>query len=476
MNTRFLPLLALACASLVLPCSAQVNSGSDGHDGAFNPTENVTIDMSDHPDGIYHYTSVNIPTGVTVTFRPNVKNSPVVWLMQGDCLIDGAVSVSAEPPGLSNWENRQIGGPGGYSGGNGGTSPSAGQGPGGGAAGSSDSGARVIGGNGSFASVGGAYRWGSQSIEAQAQAGDVYGNNYLIPLVGGSGGGGNRAGVGGGGGGGLLLAASGSVTINGSLDTVGSKGGWAYVAYVNYPQGGGGAGSGGGIRVIATRVLGSGSINATGGGVPAGDGWGGTWSISNAGSGRVRIDTFDNGFSGSTAGSLTTGFQPIILPAIGQGVQLFIASVAGTAVSQIPSGVVANPDVIIQAQQSNPISIAVNCANVPLNTEISVVVHPTNGADVQAAAMNNAGTLEASTATVLLNMPRGGGIIYAKCVSGVAGLGADTSSKELRTKSIAETGWTADGECFAKMEIVAALGGSQMITYITESGKCYITP
>ena len=133
----------------------------------------------------------------------------------------------------------------------------------------------------------------------------------------------------------------------------------------------------------------------------------------------------------------------------------------------------ANPDVIIPAQLSNPLPVVVNCANFPLNTEISVVVHPASGPDVQAVAMNNAGTLAASTATVSLNMPRGGGIIYAKCVSGVANLGVDTSSKELRTKSLAETGWTADGERFAKMEIAAALGGCQQVTYITESGKRY---
>jgi len=138
-----------------------------------------------------------------------------------------------------------------------------------------------------------------------------------------------------------------------------------------------------------------------------------------------------------------------------------------------PSGVLANPDVIIPAQQSNPIPIVVNCANIPLNTEISVVVHPANGPDVQAVAMNNVGNLASSTATVSLNMPRGGGIIYAKCVSGVTGLGADTSSKELRIKSLAETGWTADGERFSKMEIAATLGGSQQVTYITESGKRY---
>ena len=63
---------------LCVSARAQVNSGSTGADGAFNPTTNTVINMADHPDGIYHYTSVNIPAGVTVTFTPNANNTPVV--------------------------------------------------------------------------------------------------------------------------------------------------------------------------------------------------------------------------------------------------------------------------------------------------------------------------------------------------------------------------------------------------------------
>jgi hypothetical protein len=47
---------------------AQVNSGSDGHDGVFNPTTSTVIDMANHPDGIYHYTSVNIPVGIPALY------------------------------------------------------------------------------------------------------------------------------------------------------------------------------------------------------------------------------------------------------------------------------------------------------------------------------------------------------------------------------------------------------------------------
>src|ERR1035437_8045068 len=123
----------LVCALLLagVTALAQVNSGSDGHDGAFNPTTtNTVIDMDDHPDGIYQYTSINIPTNVTVTFIPNAANTPVVWLVQSNCVISGTVNVSGQD---ANGAGGSGGGPGGYRGGNGGGSATPGQGPGGGA-------------------------------------------------------------------------------------------------------------------------------------------------------------------------------------------------------------------------------------------------------------------------------------------------------------------------------------------------------
>ena len=75
-----------------------------------------------------------------------------------------------------------------------------------------------------------------------------------------------------------------------------------------------------------------------------------------------------------------------------------------------------------------------------------------------------------------LNMPRGGGIIYARAVTGITGTSSITSPVGAKTRSIAETGWTTDGERFVKMEITAALGSRQQITYITESGKRYPAP
>jgi hypothetical protein len=137
------PLLRAAALALLVAdlATAQMNSGSNGSDGALNPTSNVVIDMADHPDGIYHYTSVNTPAGVEVSFIPNTGNTPVVWLVQGDCPILGYVRSDGGQPSVT------IGGKGG---------------PGG-------------------------FRGGFLSPTLPTPPGEVYGNNFLAPLVGGSG-------------------------------------------------------------------------------------------------------------------------------------------------------------------------------------------------------------------------------------------------------------------------------------------------
>ena len=122
-----LPSLVFCVALLAvwLPAGgrAQVNSGSNGSDGAFNPTTSTNIDMTSRPSGIYEYTSVNIPSGVAVTFTPNASNTPVVWLVQSNVTIAGAVNLPGQSPytyaggGVAGC----AGGPGGWGGGNGGT-------------------------------------------------------------------------------------------------------------------------------------------------------------------------------------------------------------------------------------------------------------------------------------------------------------------------------------------------------------------
>lgn len=368
---------------------AQVNSGSDGRDGAFNPTTNMVVDMHDHPNGIYQYTSVSIPHGVDVTFIPNANNTPVVWLVQSNCSIVGNIYLNGQ-----DGNNGGGGGPGGFSGGNGGTTAGNGQGPGGGLVG--------------FGSYGGAASYGELGDGGCSSPyhGPIYGNQYILPLIGGSGGGGtiNFPAGGGGGGGAILIATTQGFDLNGNIEAIGKSG--AYVQNYSVPFGG--PGSGGSVRIVSPILSGTGTINVIGG-YQCGGG---------QGRGRVRFDVLVNKFGGSVNGIFTQGFQPVIIPAAGQGVQLTIATIGGIAVAVNPSGMLVTPDAVIAGQQTNPIPIVVNCSNLPLNTPITVTVKPANGSLVSAIGSNNTGTLASSTATISLNMPRGGGIIYATAATG----------------------------------------------------------
>lgn len=425
---------------------AQVNSGSNGSDGALNPATNIVINMADHPDGIYQYTSVNISNGVTVTFIPNANNTPVVWLVQGSNIINGVVDVSGKDIDFSNQGAGRIGGPGGFRGGSaagGGALPGDGLGPGGGKAPST---ASSGGGNASHATSG-------VTQSGSGLPGEVYGNSYLLPLIGGSGGGGGFNGYGGlGGGGAILIASSTEIVING---TISAKGGGNY--------GNVGNGSGGSVRLIATMIRGSGTIDASA-------------SPSQAGQGRVRFDAFENTFAGTTQGVVTRGYQPIIIPPANQAISLAIQSVAGIAVAANPTASLTTPDVIVPSSQQNPVSIVVRCINIPLNTDVIVDIKPANGPTVRVVGVNNAGTQASSTATISVTMPRGAGTIQAKAVSGIAGsLGANLKKGE-KFRHYAQTGLTAEGELFEKMEITATLGKGQEIAYITESGKRFVLP
>lgn len=362
---------------------AQVNSGSNGSDGALDLSAAngyFVIDMHDHPNGIYQYTYVNIPNNVTVKFIPNANNMPVYWLVQSNVVINGTVDVSGQySDGLAGGK----GGPGGYQGGSGGTASTSGQGPGGGINSSNH-----YAGNASYGNLG-AINIGS------TPPGQTYGNNFLIPLVGGSGGGGCGGSGGGGGGGAILIAASGTITLGGVLYANGGNPSCAGC--------GGGGGSAGAVRFIANTISGSGAIGTGGGNSANGS----------AGQGRVRFDTYQNNFSGSISGVFTAGLQLIIIPTAGQGAQLTVTSVGGVAVSASPTGALSTPDAILSAQQNNPIPVVVSCANLPLNTQITVSVKPANGATVSATGLNSTGTLASSTATISIVIPRGGGLIYA---------------------------------------------------------------
>src|SRR5712691_3524271 len=113
------------------PASGQTfSSGSTGADGAYAPTcapTPCTVTEALPPSGVYNYTTVTIPSGVTVRYTRNAANTPVTVLAAGDVTIMGTISVNGDN-GLdgSTTGTGQIvvtpgglGGPGGFNGGSG---------------------------------------------------------------------------------------------------------------------------------------------------------------------------------------------------------------------------------------------------------------------------------------------------------------------------------------------------------------------
>jgi hypothetical protein len=210
------------------PVVAQTfTSGSTGADGAFNPTTTTTLTLP--PNGVFNFTTVTIPAGVTVRFTRNAANTPVTVLATGDVTIAGTIDVSGTA-GLAwrsgTWVGTTggAGGPGGFDGGHGAngvasTVGGAGLGPGGGNGAPPDMyGYRASGSGAGHLTAGSA-----GGVNGNVSGGVSYGTSTLVPLIGGSGGGGGgasfggTAGGGGGGGGALVIASSGTITLSGTI-------------------------------------------------------------------------------------------------------------------------------------------------------------------------------------------------------------------------------------------------------------------
>lgn len=442
-----LALVAMLTASICGTGSALAqtfNSGSTGADGAFNPTTSTTLTLP--PDGVFNFTTINIPAGVTVTFTRNAANTPVTMLASGNVTVAGTISLNGGNGGNATIgtnivPNSGIGGPGGFDGGDGAdglasTTGGSGLGPGGGAGGATNN----SGSGGGFAGLGNA---------GSGAGGPAYGTPTLVPLIGGSGGGGGGAsfgftGAGGGGGGGaLLIASSGTITYTGALLAKGGNGG------VHNTGGPGGGGSGGAIRLVATTITGSGgSINVSGGS-STGPGVG---SI-----GRIRVEAYTNTATINFA-QVPSIDKPGALALPGTP-SLTITSVAGVAAPASPTGSFAIPDITLPAGTANPMTIALAASNIPLGTTVTVTAKPLDGAASLATSTPLAGTLAASTATAILTIPTNQpSVISASATFTLAALpGAGPVF--------------ADGEPVERIRVAATLGGPSQITYITTSGR-----
>jgi hypothetical protein len=463
-SSMLLTVLAGVFAAAAQPALAFV-SGSTGADGAFNPTVNTQLTLA--PSGIFNFTTINIPAGVTVTFAKNATNTPVVMLATGDVTIAGTINLNASdgaPIGgnIADDGLPGIGGPGGFAGGRGGapgTPPSSGGdglGPGGGGggyviAGSFPSG--YYGGSAGYATAG-----PGQASGNPGAAGAAYGSQQLLPLIGGSGGGGGAGGSsfagsgGGGGGGAILIASSGTINVTNTSSAIVAQGAAGGQNPGASGSGfGGGCGSGGGIRLIGTAIAGNGRVFADstsqqGGSCPFG--------LGSAGFIRMEAENFtyngsaNPGYSFAAPGPVFITGSPTVA----------ITSVGGVAVPAAPTGV---GDVQLPANTVNPVTIDFQTTGIPVGNTITLSIVPANGAGTKVTSGALTGSTSSATSSVQATLPSGPSTLLATVTyTIVASLGNELSRY-------------AENQRVERVEVAAVLGGKSDVTLITTNGRRY---
>ena len=439
------------------------------------------------PEGILHYASLTVESGRRLTFSKNTVNTPVFVLASGDVTINGTIYVSApdegEPGGAAATGSRGdgnvgddgvpgVGGPGGFDGGRSGlgadfggsyASPGgAGLGPGGGGPGTDTS--RGLGGGG--AGYGGA----GASAAGTATGGSIYGQESLLPLVGGSSGGGgaggsNFTGAGGGGGGGaILIASSGAIHLTGSILADGGTGGRS--GNYSYPGhgGAGGGGSGGAIRLVADVISGNGAVYARGGGRGRNENCNYSWCRAGFGAGgRIRMESYTFTHTGATSPARSFGEPgPIFVP---NNPTLRIATVGGQAVSTAPTGA---GDVAFPEDVAQPVTVTVEGSQIPLGTTVTLAVKGHSGTEISYMTPALDGTLVSSSASVDVTLPQGPSVLEAQAsfTLVLAGGGGGTASLQKDGQPL-----MYQGERIELAEVQVGSDGMFDVVYVTSSKK-----
>lgn len=417
-----------AQAQIVVP-------GADGSDGAFTPASSIQVDLSlagtgawDEPSptpgfGVYDpdvwavvfkYSEVNVAAGATVTFKNHPSRAPVVWLVDGDVIINGTVSLNGNSGHNYNvLHTLAEPGPGGFRGGSAsllGVVPTPGLGPGGAKYGDSHS----SGGGGSYGTSGGTGGCGGGS------AGPAYGSIGLLPLVGGSGGGPGRSWMsshandagGGAGGGAILIASIGTVQITGGVRANGGNGGnnsHNGSGFCNEARAGdGGGAAGGAIRIVADTVAGTGFLRAIRGIGPNDGGEGGL--------GRIRVEAnlielIDQGSPPYTIGF--PGETAVVFPPTLPTVRM--THIDGQAVPDDPRANLNFPTQDISMAESGPLAITLETKNVPTNWTVTVRIVPRGGGNsFSVNAAHVSGGFGTSTWEAEVTLPNGFSVMQAR--------------------------------------------------------------
>jgi hypothetical protein len=115
------------------------------------------------------------------------------------------------------------------------------------------------------------------------------------------------------------------------------------------------------------------------------------------------------------------------------------------------------PDVIVPATQANPVSVALEAANIPVGTVVQVLLIPSSGASTTVPSSALAGTNAASTGTANVTLPAGMSVLSATATIDLTIAGAKPVFIE--------------GERVNRIEVAAVYGGPSQLTYITQSGR-----
>ncbi len=383
---RFLVVAALYFAAHTSSVFAQLNVPSDGSDGALNVTTNTVIDLSEASYGtwsddnsanigngvydpekwavVFKYSSVTIAPGATVSFLNHPSHAPVVWLVQSNVVVNGAVSLDGQGIvyAYPNYLLPNEPGPGGFRGG-----------------------AASATGYGDGYGPGGGRHAGSY--------GSTYGNPEILPLLGGSGGPAYNCGSAFSGpspGGAVLIAASGSITVNGQITALGNGYGFQFC----YD----GSSGDGAIRIIADQVLGTGAVNANGG--------------------RTRVEA--NSISSNlviTPNTVTVppGATPAIWPATNAPTITVVSVNNVTAPADPLAAVATSSDVNIAANYA--VNIIIQSQYFPPDGTISVRIAPKYGGASTVNAVNTGGTFTNATWLASTVLPQGFCVIQAHATS-----------------------------------------------------------
>jgi hypothetical protein len=408
---RCLYTLTLMLLAAVAP--AQFRSGSTGADGAlsfppgdgsprvvdFDPASfNPPLDADG--DGVYHLTTVSIPPNVTVRLRADRCGwRPLFWLCSGPVQILGTLDLSGEAPREIPYGQLTpvtIPGPGGFPGGVAESAPDQpaqpGLGPGG----------------GEFPRQSGTHA--TQGFLAWDTP--LYGNPFLVPLLGGSGGAGSPRNnsvsdrldtvmSGGAGGGAILIASDMSIQVDGAILALGGdlpngrEGGGFTQAYLS------GSGSGGAIRLIAPEISGAGRIAA--GRDPL------DFTLTPGGHGRVRLESGSDNFSGVLFGVVRRvsllPTTPLGLPGTVPHPTLRLTAMNGAPLPARPAALFSAADVEIDTAE--PVTLGIEARHVPPGTIVRVLLLNETSYVATVDSGPLVGTLELSTASITVNVDQG---------------------------------------------------------------------